>query len=256
MPGPSGQQPPSTYSVGDFFDKIAHLIKWWKQASLRGFGQNGEQGRDFDMPFNSPVGSITAGKVVYAGLPPDSKTPGHTSLGYVVQVLTPDGRLLHYQHLWTKSVNVGDNVNVGTILGTSGGCAKGSTARNCITDQWSTGPHIEVREAPYKQNAGLWGYTWENPDPYISKVTGSSVNAASGTSGVSSAYQQAEGGCNVGDVVCWFNQLQPTLVNWGEAIAIFAIALVMIIVGFFLLAGKSIVQATKDAASGAKAVAL
>lgn len=77
-----------------------------------------------------PVGAFMAGKVIYAG---------ETSWGFGKHVEVDNGHHITsiYAHLDTISVKEGDEVEVGTILGT-----RGSTG-------WSTGPHLHFEIKVY-----------------------------------------------------------------------------------------------------------
>lgn len=135
-----------------------------------------ENGWDVGLPWGSPVGSPVNGTVtaVYSA-------DANTSIGYVVQIrqegTIPGGisggqdTIWHYQHLMAPAVQVGQQVTTGDVIGWSGGCAPGgygSNSNSCsMTDQYSTGPHIEVREAYVPRAstapASVWGYQWINP---------------------------------------------------------------------------------------------
>jgi hypothetical protein len=138
------------------------LIQWWKYPTQR-YGQNGEEGTDYSFgSFGAPIGAIAGGKVVYVG---NGGYPG-SSIGQIVQILLPNGQLMHYQHLQTANVRVGQVVGVGDVIGTLGGCPTGGYGSGLACtrfDQWSTGGHIEVRlsngynpTAPAPWNDGTW----------------------------------------------------------------------------------------------------
>src|SRR5258708_37388581 len=95
------------------------LVQWWNNVTNPWNGGL-EKGTDFGLGgFDKPVGSLTPGKVVYVG---DGGYPG-SSIGQIVQIVAPDGRLFHYQHLKTANVSVGQQVKVGSPVGSSGGGA-------------------------------------------------------------------------------------------------------------------------------------
>lgn len=247
------------------------LIVWWQQASGQTYGQNGEQGIDYDMPYQSKVGSATSGTVVYAGKPPESSYAGQSSIGYIVQVLNADGSVVHYQHLDSINPNIhtGGQIQAGDWVGLSGGCPlspngswySGNSCPGGLRDQDSSGPHIEVRYTPkYQPNLGVWQGQgtaqngWIDPAGPNGLFSQLHLKFATATPANKQVNQAGSQTCAPWDIACMWGQVSPTLVSWGEHIAIFLIALLLIIVGFFLLAGKSIVQAGRDAASGAKAV--
>lgn len=142
------------------------LVAWWDEKyATQDFNNRNEKGRDFGrFPVGTPIASISSGRVVYAQQM--NSDPG-SSVGYIVQVENADGSLFHYQHLRSTSLRVGDYVHAGDIVGLSGGCpASGYGTKGCThTDQYTTGPHIEVRYAPhYDPSRGAWGQQWQNPE--------------------------------------------------------------------------------------------
>ena len=254
MPGSPGQTIILAPEVNFIKNK---LIVWWQQPHGPLFGQTSlgmtEKGTDWNMPFGSPVGAIEGGQVVYAGLPPDSQVAGHTSLGYVVQIKNVDGTLIHYQHLngLGPGIQTGSFVGNGQVIGYSGGCATGSSANNCITDQWSSGPHIEVRFSPtYNSSAGIWGQNWQDPLPYFIKLGASLKPGTTGTNTIGTAYGPTgqpsnpivQGSCAPWDIGCIWGKIGPQLTSWGEHIAIFAMALLLVVLGISLLSEKGVMQ--------------
>lgn len=215
-----------------------HLVIWWQQAIGQSFGVNGEKGTDFNMPYRTPVGAIEGGEVVYAGLPPDSKVPGQTSLGYVVQIKNVDGSILHYQHLdsLAPGLAAGDFVAPGQVIGNSGGLP---------VDNFSTGPHIEVRYSPtYNAGAGIWGQNWQNPIPYFQKLGASMKPGTTGVSTIGTAYgptgtpssQFTSSNCAPWDIGCLLAQLEPWLRGVGVRVGLFLLGVLLLIFGFLLVA--------------------
>ncbi len=229
------------------------LIVWWQQTLTQAFNGGSEKGTDWAMPFKSPVGAIEGGRVVYAGLPPDSQVAGQTSLGYVVQVQNVDGSIIHYQHLngLGPNIGVGSFVGNGQVIGYSGGCANGGTANTCTADKWSTGPHIEVRWSPtYNSSAGIWGQNWQNPVPYFQKLGASLKPGTVGVNTVGGAYGPTgtpsapftSFNCAPWDVGCMWNFISGGLVSFGEHIAVFVLALLLILIGFVLMKDAGVVK--------------
>jgi len=96
---------------------------------------------------------------------------------------------------------------------------------------WSTG----------KRNPVAQGYI-----DAILKLIGQAGDLPSGGSAGATPSGVTPGSCDAWDIVCLINNglasLRPTLVNWGEEIALFLIALLMVIIGFFLIAEKQVNQ--------------
>ncbi len=179
----------------------ANVFQWLQNYSNKiwGFvyGQSGEKGWDVGLPWGSPIGSPVNGTVtaVYSA-------DANSSIGYIVQIkqqgTIPGGisggqdTVWHFQHLMAPSVSVGQQITAGQVLGYSGGCPPngyGSSNTSCsIHDQYSTGPHIEVREAYVPSGSqppsSVWGYNWINPQSdlnYYAKATGGLATKTSPT---------------------------------------------------------------------------
>jgi hypothetical protein len=210
------------------------LQEWWAKPTQY-FGQSGEEGTDYSLGgTGQPVGAISGGQVIYVG-DPYANDPNHSSLGYVVQVLGNDGYLYHYQHLESPSVNVGDSVGPGSVVGVSGGCPVGAYASNgqCTrTDAWSTGPHIEVRLAKYNPNGGVWNQAWQNPYTTFLNMgggPGSSAPVVNGSSASTTSSTSSSG----------------SLAGFGQRVGIFLGALILFGFGAFLLFKPQIEGAMK-----------
>ncbi len=161
-------------------------LQTWANSFTQQFGQNGETGVDIGLPYHTPVYAVTPGIV--------SGTTSQYGGGGVVSV---DSNLhyggingpasVYYQHLSDVVATPGQAVQVGTLLGYSGGQL--GYGDNPSSPQYSTGPHIEVGiNAPY-------GAPWNpigpnvNPAPFIQDLAAGDTNVlgtGSGPSGSSS----------------------------------------------------------------------
>jgi lysozyme-like protein len=174
------------------------LEPWWNEDHANYFGDPGEYGQDYGMHggFGTPVGCIWAGEVVdilFGCLCGNNCNTGSPdSVGYVVQVKTNDG-LHHYQHLKSIKVKIHDAVQVGTVLGTSGGCGSNAYPSTCTYpnpqgscgctsyDDCSAGNHIEVRWSPsgYNPQSGFQ-QNWKNPLQHFRDLANKQANAVAG----------------------------------------------------------------------------
>lgn len=225
-------------TIGDIFAG-AGLTQWWNNPT-QFFGQNGEMGTDYSMGgTGQPVGAIQGGQVVYVGAP-YANDPNHSSLGYVVQILGPDGNLYHYQHLESPNVQQGDTIQPGQVVGLSGGCPVGAYngQGGCNwTDAWSTGPHIEVRLAPYNANGGVWNQAWQNPySTFLQMGGGTPTTTPTGTGGGQSP-QSANGSTAA--------TISTGLTSFAQRAGIFVLSLVLVGAGAFLLFKNQIEGAAK-----------
>lgn len=223
-------------TVAEIFSQ-AGLIQWWNATVTQGWNGQSEKGIDYGLGgMGKPVGSLTSGKVVYVG---NGGYPG-SSIGQIVQVLNPDGSLVHYQHLRSANVTPGQQINVGTVVGSGGGCPVGAyfsdPSQNACQfyDSFSTGQHIEVRYSPsYDPARGVWSQAWENPQEIFKQIGGGSASfnpLAYATSGGSS------GGLNI------------DFGSMGVKIGVFVLGITMIIIGIYALFKKQITGGAKTAA--------
>jgi hypothetical protein len=87
----------------------------------------------------------------------------NNSIGDVVEIQAGDGSVWLYQHIRAR-VTPGQGVSTGDIVGTEDGLPR---------DQYSTGPHIEVRYCPpgrWTSSTGSWTEPWVNPAGVFSRA--------------------------------------------------------------------------------------
>ena len=170
----------------------------------------------------------------------------------VIQVLTPNNTLVHYQHLMTSNVSVGQQVLPGTIIGTGGGCPVGaypnplSSSQGCTSyDQYSSGQHIEVRVSPtYNQSGGVWNQAWSNPLQTFQQMAGRTVSQSiSGLQnlGQSTGGQKPTGGdnstypatCPPFDIACGMASLFSS--NTVRQVGLLFAGLILLLIGIQIL---------------------
>ena len=88
---------------------------------------NGHTGIDFAIPVDTPLKSVVDGTIEKV------RDTGDMGYGKSVQIRTSDGRLVIYAHLNDWTVEKGQSVRIGDIIGHSG-----NTGR-------STGPHLHFQ---------------------------------------------------------------------------------------------------------------
>lgn len=98
-------------------------------------GDGGHPGIDLAVPLDTQLLAAASGTVTHA-----SNDDPH-GYGNEVEISTADGFQIRYGHLHGMNVKVGDTVNAGQVIGSSGGEKDGPTSGN------SSGPHLhfEVR---------------------------------------------------------------------------------------------------------------
>ena len=116
-----------------------------------------EKGIDYSNAFGTPIGVPVGGTIVRI-------VHNSNSIGDVVELQAYDGSVWLYQHIDTK-VKVKQTLGVGGIIGTEDGLP---------IDQYSTGPHIEVRIClPGRWNPAIdsWNEPWTNPYNLFSNLS-------------------------------------------------------------------------------------
>jgi len=115
-------------------------------------------GIDIGTPTGTSLPAIQGGTVtdVVTGKGWTPKTP---SYGNTITVKDNEGNLWRYSHLSDAYVKVGDTVNTGQAIGTSGYSGSTYSAKNPN----SPGPHVDIRLL--KNLSGR--YVEENPQQYI-----------------------------------------------------------------------------------------
>jgi hypothetical protein len=233
----------------------AGLVPWWNATVTQAFNGAGEKGTDFGLgSFNQPVGSLTGGKVVYVG---DGGYPG-SSIGQIVQVLTPNGDLIHYQHLYSSNVVLGQNIQIGTVIGHGGGCPVNCypanfTGNSCTcTDQYSTGQHIEVRYATgYDASKGVWSQNWIRPlSTFQNLGNGTASGVLPATSGGGGTAQSS-----VGSAILPTQQASTFFTDIGQKVGLFLVALTLIGIGFYIAFSQQINNALSKGTKAAEEVA-
>jgi hypothetical protein len=141
----------------------AGLWKWYSSTATNAYDGVNEFGIDFASSFGTPTGSPVAGTVVRTHQWPNS-------IGDQIEIQASDGSVWLFQHL-TGKVSTGDKIAVGTVVGMESGLP---------VDQYSTGPHIEVRyAAPGTWKAALAQYQepWINPASVYAAIGGTQAGS-------------------------------------------------------------------------------
>jgi len=156
---PVARPPQISTTIAQVFDAKG-LWQWWTQNN--GIGTNPfngvtEKGIDYSNAFGTPIGVPVGGKIVRI-------VHNNNSIGDVVELQAADGSVWLYQHIDAK-VKTGQTLGVGGIIGLEDGMP---------VDQYSTGPHIEVRICkPGTWNPGIdsWLEPWVNPYMIFSRLS-------------------------------------------------------------------------------------
>jgi hypothetical protein len=146
---------PSAFTVDQVFSSKG-LWKWYSSTVTNPFNGVSEKGQDFGTSWGAPVGIVMGGIVVRS-------VHNNNSIGDVVEIQAGDGSVWLYQHIRAK-VTPGQGVSTGDIVGTEDGLP---------VDQYSTGPHIEVRYCPpgrWSSSTGSWTEPWVNPAGIFSRA--------------------------------------------------------------------------------------
>lgn len=216
---------------------------WSVPDAARGLHANGsitpgEGGIDVGAPGGTPVLAIADGPIMASGCWNDA---GHCVITQRVNVPGAGPQDLYYQHIQIASgIRTGQNLKRGQVIGTVNGTVNG----------------IAYNETELGFNSrwgGVWGTNhpgpWvADPRPWLNAILSGSGGAPPAT-GTAPTSASAPGGLSLDPMTIlvnfWTATAAPRLKVWGEYIAIFLIAVVLIIVGFFLLNGQAATQLAK-----------
>lgn len=177
----------------------------------------GEGGVDISTPIGTPVYAIADGPIMASGYWNDN------AHGVITQRVTVPGagqQDLYYQHIQlAPNMGAGTNLTKGELIGT-------------------IGPYNEIEMGFNAAWGGVWGTN--HPGPWV-KDPRPWLNALLGGSGASAT--PAATFNPLDPVGSTFAMIQPTLKQWGEYIAIFLIAIVLVVIGFVLLDGQQVAKA-------------
>lgn len=238
-PGAAVQLPPKNWQyLQDIVNWINNPSTWlygrWNQPASAAEG-----GVDLFSPAGTPVFALGNGQVIAKGLN-NKDGKGVVTVRTNVPGYGPED--LFYQHVdVSPSISVGQQVVYGQTLGyvTDKGanshvelgfnagwcCAWGNP--NAHPDKWYTDPRPLLK-----------ALINQHPNPTVLAPNGTPVATNTGLN----ANAIASGSCNPWDLACLFGQVHDQLVSFAEHIAIFVLALVLIAIGFFLLAEKQAMQ--------------
>jgi hypothetical protein len=210
---------------------------WWTYPRIDNFGMIDPAGNfwkpdsNVQVPGNYPIVAILSGTVT---------SVRNTDFGQSVVTIkldTPQNSLAthaFYEHMSSAAVRVGQHVNQNDLIGynnPSGQVPLGfGFYSGDVYGSGSAWTQLQKDLCPGCPNL-------LNPVKFLNAAKGGSIPAGSGSTKTSSV------DCGV-DPVCmitqwWVTSLMPTFKQWGEYAAIFVIALMLLIVGFFLLNEQS-----------------
>lgn len=158
-----------------------NLWAWFSSPVTNYYDGVNEKGQDYSTTFGTPIGVPVGGKILRI-------VHNSNSIGDVVELQDANGAVWLYQHI-TASVKVGNTLQCGSVIGIENGLP---------VDQYSTGPHIEVRYCPIGWSIGTdsWSEPWVNPASVFSGLAGQtagSVAAGNPFSALANAVTGANG---------------------------------------------------------------
>lgn len=248
QPGtPNVAQVTSSYapvtSTGVSENAIAGNFAWLSYPRIDNFGQIDPQG-----PYWKPDSNV----LTPSGYPITNLYPGtvssvqRTSWGQTVVTVRLDNPLnalathTYYEHMHDASVQVGQHLASGNLLGHANHSGEGANIGVGLYsgDVYGSGSAWQTLQNDLKPGgAGLLNPT---------KILDSFKNGTATQPSKSQSLPQ-NAPCAPWDFSCVWNGLSGGLANIGEHIAVFLIAIVMIILGFFLLAEKQVTSLAEKA---------
>lgn len=147
------------------------LRGWYAYSADYGWPAGYHIGIDVAMPEGTPIHAAQSGTVIRAGLS-DSFRP------YPIWIREDDGDVAIYGHLGTNTVNIGQKVSAGQLIGTS--LYQTAPGNPTVRDSGDH-LHFELRKpGPNADGQGLSGYTAVNP---AAELTGAAAGTGQGTIG-------------------------------------------------------------------------
>lgn len=238
------------------------MVNWWQANRIDNFGAYPDPEGAFPKPDSNiivPQGTI------FTTLFPGTVTGIDTrsSYGNVVtikldQPLNPSATHIAYLHLTAPypGLKVGQHVTSGQKIGIGGGgvSASGAMPGFALTPSSAYG-----HGTGWADNVkGSWINPQLNPVPVLDAAYAGKLASFASQSTSSAGASSTSGGlqletCSALDMACVFRNMQKEAVWYGEHIAVFGLALLLIILGFYLLNKNGVQQAVKNVA---KTVAL
>lgn len=194
----------------------------------------GEGGVDISTPIGTPVYALANGPVIASGYWRDN---AHGVVTQRVSVPGAGQQDLYYQHIQiAPGITPGQNLTRGQLIG-------------------HIGPFNEIEMGFNAAWGGVWGSNhpgpWvRDPRPWLQAILNGSGSAPP-TSATTTTAAQAPGANPLDPMsiftAWWTSAAAPRLVIWGEYIAVFLLAVVLIIIGFVLLGGQQAINTARKA---------
>lgn len=138
------------------------LWAWFDSTVTNRYDGVSEKGQDYSTTFGTAVCVPVGGAIVRIA-------HNNNSIGDVVELQDSTGAVWLYQHI-SATVKVGNSLQCGSQIGTENGLP---------IDQYSTGPHIEVRYCPSGWSIGIdsWNESWINPASIFAGIGGQTAGS-------------------------------------------------------------------------------
>lgn len=227
---------------------------WYSFNRIDNFGSIDPQGNYYKpdsnilTPPGYPITALMSGTVT---------SVQRTSWGQTVVTVKLDNALNNlathtfYEHMHDATVTPGQHLNAGDPIGHANYTGEGANLGFGLYsgDVYGSGGDWNTLQNDLKPGgAGLL-----NPVPILNAAKKGTLSATAYYTPKTGLTATPPGQCQGWwDVSCWINQTQGWLTGIGERIAIFVIGLVMIILGFILLAERE----TKQVLQGASKLAM
>jgi murein DD-endopeptidase MepM/ murein hydrolase activator NlpD len=232
-PTSQGQQPWYTYPRIDNFGQKDPAGDFWKPDS------------NVQVPGNYPITALLPGTVT---------SIQNTSFGQKVVTIKLDHPLnslathTFYEHMSGSApgLSIGQHVQAGSLIGYNNPSGQVPLGFGLYSgDVYGSGSEWGTLQ----QDLAPGGAQQLNPVNLLNQAQKGNLNI-NNPGGLTSSYNQpVTGTCAPWDIGCMLTQSNSALASIGEAIAIFVLALVLIVVGFFLLAEKQAGQVVAKVAA-------
>lgn len=244
MPGVPTQNPPTNNPI------LQGKIPWYRYPRIDNLGEYPDPAGPYRKPDSNiqvpggyPITALLSGTVTSV----QTTTWGQRVITVKLdKPLNDEATHTFYEHMSSSTVTAGQHVAAGDLIGYNNPSGTVPLGFGLYSgDVYGSGPAWDQLQ----NDLAPGGANKLNPVNLLNQASkGNLVVEGTGGGGFTGSYNQSiTGTCAPWDIGCMMGQMRIA----GEAVAIFTIALALILVGLFILSEREVLPAAKTAAKGA-----